>query len=473
MSDALTAARSALAGTRAWLVGGGIRDRELGRATADVDVVVDGDTRTAARAIAAAARRAYCFSLSEDFGAWRVQSRDASWHIDVEPLRGGSVQADLALRDFTVNAIAEPLSGGEVIDPLGGMRDLAARRLRMAAPSAFRDDPLRVLRMVRLAVELDLEPDEETLSAARETSRALDRSAAERAFAELCRILSAPRAVAGMRLMERVGALAAVLPEVDALRGVEQNRFHHADVYEHTLEVLQQAIDLEDAVARGEQDRGEVIGANRAEVAEVLSRPLADGLSRGQALRWGALLHDAAKPLTRGRRFGGGVTFIGHDVAGAQLAREVLGRLHASERLRAYVAALARNHLRLGFLVHEPQPLSRASVYAYMRACEPVEVDVTLLSVADRLATRGDRARESIDAHMVLAREVLPQALRWSGERAFAPLVRGDELAGALGIAEGPLLGELLEEIARARYAGELETREDAIAYARTRLRAP
>jgi len=472
MSEALTVARTALAGTAAWLVGGGVRDGALGRATVDVDVVVDGDTQQAARAIAAAAGRAFCFSLSDEFGAWRVQSREGAWQIDVEPLRGGSLQADLALRDFTVNAIAQPLSGGELIDPLGGLEDVAARRLRMAGPSAFRDDPLRVLRMVRLYVELELNPDAETLRAASESAPALERVAGERAFVELCRILSCARAVAGLRLLRDVGALAVVLPELEALQGIEQNRFHHADVYEHTLEVLQQTIELEEAVARGERDAGGAIGERGAEVAALLAEPLADGLTRAQALRWGALLHDAAKPLTRGHRPGGGVTFIGHDVRGAQLAREVLGRLRASERTRAYVAALARNHLRLGFLVHEPQPLARARVYDYLRACEPVEVDVTLLSVADRLATRGDRARESIDAHMALAREILPQALVWHAERAQRPLVRGDDLAAELRIAEGPLLGELLEEISRARYAGELATREDAIAHARAYARA-
>ncbi len=157
------------------------------------------------------------------------------------------------------------------------------------------------------------------------------------------------------------------------------------------------------------------------ELAALLSEPLADGLTRGGALRWGALLHDAAKPLTREvRPADGRVTFIGHDALGAQLAGEVLGRLRASARLRAHVAALVRHHLRLGFLVHDPQPLARRTVFAYLRACEPVEVDVTLLSVADRLATRGDRAQESIDAHLRLARTMLTDALRWRAERPAA-----------------------------------------------------
>lgn len=473
MAEGLEAARTALEGRPAWLVGGAIRDRLLGRATADIDVVVDGDPAEAARAIARAAGRAACFSLSDEFGAWRVAARDSSWQVDVEPLRGGSLEADLALRDFTVNAIAEPIAGGEPIDPLGGLRDLDARRLRMAAEGAFSDDPLRVLRLARVAVELDLEPEADTRRRAAEHAEALGECSPERVFVELRRMLAAPRALAGLGLLEELGATAVVLPELEALRGVEQSRFHHADVYGHTLEVLERTIALTEMGAetsgRDDPQAASVIDPHRPAVAALLAEPLADGLTRGDALRWGALLHDAAKPLTRQvRPTDGRVTFIGHDDRGAALAREVLGRLRASERLRAHVAALVRHHLRLGFLVHEPQPLSRRTVYGYLRGCSPVEVDVTLLSVADRLATRGDRAQESIDAHLGVARGMLADALRWRAEGPSAPLVRGDELAGELGIATGPRVGELLEALAKAQYAGEISSREQALAYART-----
>ena len=218
-------------------------------------------------------------------------------------------------------------------------------------------------------------------------------------------------------------------------------------------------------------DPSAVFGEEHAvDLPALLDEPLADELTRGEALRWGALLHDAAKPLTRGvRPEDGRVTFIGHDAQGAELARAVLGRLRASERLRAHVAALVRNHLRLGFLVHEPQPLARRTVYSYLHACDPVEVDVTLLSVADRLATRGDNAQQAIDAHLAVARGMLRDALRWRAEGPPRPLVRGDELADDLGIAAGPRVGELLEELAEAQYAGEIATREQALAYARAR----
>ncbi len=298
-----------------------------------------------------------------------------------------------------------------------------------------------------------------------------------------------------------------VLPELHATRGVQQSRYHHLDVYDHTLEVLDCTIALTAACERGAPDLAALlaehaqgdpsrfdpaqvgrhdpsrfdparfdpsrfdpaeVGRHASALAALLAEPLADGLTRGGALRWGALLHDAAKPLTREvRPADGRVTFVGHDALGAQVAGEVLGRLRASGRLQAHVEALVRHHLRLGFLVHDPQPLARRSVFAYLRACKPVEVNVTLLSVADRLATRGERAQESIDAHLRLARGMLTDAIGWRAVGPPQPLVRGDELASALGLPEGPRLGELLEELAAARYAGEIATRAQALEHAR------
>jgi poly(A) polymerase len=468
MSSGVEAARAALAGTRAWIVGGTVRDRLLGRPIADVDVVVDGDPARAARAVAHASRRAACFALSEEFGSWRVVGRGGAWQVDVEPLRGESIEADLALRDFTVNAIAEPIAGGEPIDPLGGEADLRSGRLRMAAPGAFAQDPLRVLRLVRLALELDMEPDAETLRSAGAHARELNGVSAERVFVELRRVIAAREPRRGLEMMGALGATAVVLPELEALRGVEQNRFHHLDVYGHTLEVLDRAVELTSTAAGRAPELDATLGSHRGAVDVLLAEPLADELSRGEALRWGALLHDAAKPLTREvRAQDGRVTFIGHDARGAELARTLLTRLRSSERLRAHVAALVRHHLRLGFLVHDPQPLARRTVFEYLRACSPVEVDVTLLSIADRLATRGDRAQQAIEEHLSVARGLLGDALRWRADGPPAPLLRGDELARELGIATGPRVGELLEALAAAQYAGELSSRDQALDYAR------
>jgi hypothetical protein len=139
--------------------------------------------------------------------------------------------------------------------------------------------------------------------------------------------------------------------------------------------------------------------------------------------------------------------------------------------LSAFVAALVRHHLRLGFLVHQ-MPLSRREVYRYLHACEPVEVDVTLLSVADRLATRGHGSAEAIARHLELARDLIGPALRWRRCRPSPP-VRGDALAQALGIRPGPELGRMLAELEEAAYAGEVDGPEQAIALAREQLTRP
>jgi putative nucleotidyltransferase with HDIG domain len=287
--------------------------------------------------------------------------------------------------------------------------------------------------------------------------------------------------------MDRLGITSVVLSEIAALHGVGQSRYHHRDVHGHTLEALQRVIALQRFAdgAEAVQDAESVenaesvedaaafdlaLGGQRQAVSAVLAEPLADQLTRGEALRWGALLHDAAKPLTAATRPDGRITFMGHDQRGAQLARDVLARLRVSERLRAHVAALVRHHLRLGFLVHQPQPLAQRTVFNYLISTSPVEVDVTLLSIADRLATRGERAPEAIDAHLRLARPMLADALRWRAEGPPTPLWRGDELARALDIPIGPRIGELLRELAAAQYAGEVSTRDGALDHARAVL---
>jgi poly(A) polymerase len=460
-----TVVREALAGDQAWLVGGAVRDRLLGRHVADVDLVLDGDVRAAARRLARVADGA-SFPLSEAFGAWRVLAGDRSWRADLTPLRGGTIEADLAERDLTVNAMAEPLAGGPLVDPHGGEADLAARRLRAVGPRAFADDPLRVVRVARLACELGLVPEEGTVALAREQAPAVAEVAAERVFAELKRIVCADGALEGLRLLDALDATRVVLPELAALAGVEQNEYHDRDVHGHTLLVLDRVIAIQ-------RDPGAILGAEHADgVRAVLAEPLADELDRGAALRFGALLHDAAKPATQTLRADGRLGFPRHDVVGAQVSRDALARLHASERLRAHVAALALHHLRLGFLVHS-QPIDRHDVFDYLTTCEPVEVDVTLLSVADRLATLGRKAQESIERHLALARPLLGEALRWRARGGRpAPLVRGDELARALGLRPGPELGRLLANLSEAQFAGEVSDPQEALSFARRALDA-
>lgn len=452
------AIREALAGWdgEAWLVGGSIRDPLLGRPLHDVDVAVVGEAEPVARSVGRALGGP-AFGLSDAFGSWRVIAPDG-WSCDVSELQGETIDDDLARRDFSVNAVAVPLRGGPALDPQGGLADLEAGVLRVIE-GAYEADPLRPLRLVRFATELPLEPDADSLRATREHAGRVSSAAPERVFAELRRIVVADRATDGLRLASRLGLLRATVPELDELHGVEQSWFHHLDVFDHTLEVLERMIELE-------SELDEVFGDRADALRAVLAEPLADELTRAEALRFGAVFHDVGKPATREVLPNGRVTFIGHDSVGDEMIGGIFRRLRTSAKLRDYVGALTRRHLVLGFMVHA-RPLPRRAVHAYLRTCEPVEVEVTLLSCADRLATRGRGADDAIGRHLELARELMPEALAWRLEGPPEPLVRGDKLAEELALEPGPELGALLAELEAAQFAGEVKTPAQAIAHAR------
>ncbi len=458
-SDAVRIVRDAAGdqAASAWVVGGAVRDVVLGRAITDVDLATTGEPAALARAVAAAAGGP-AFPLSEEFGAWRVIAAK-DFVCDVSPLQGESIDDDLARRDFSANAMAVPLERPELVDPHGGREDLEAGTLRVLGEQAYEDDPLRPLRLARLATELSLEADAETERLTRAHAKRVPETSPERVWAELRRIVIADRVIEGLKLADRLGLIEAVLPELASLRGVEQSHFHHLDVYDHTLEVLREHLRLE-------QGLDQVFGALAPRLRAVLAEPLADELTRMQALRFGALVHDMAKPATRRELPDGRISFIGHDRVGEELVTGLCRRLRTSERLASFLSGVTRHHLALGFLVHE-RPLDRRAVYRYLRTCDPVEIEVTVLSCADRRATRGRNAEAAIAAHLDLAHEVMGEALEWRTAGPPKPPLRGDDLARELGIERGPELGRLLEAIREAMFAGEVQDRAQAVGYAR------
>ena len=334
---------------------------------------------------------------------------------------------------------------------------MEAGLLRAVSDGAFRDDPLRLLRLVRLHAELGLAVEPGTAELARRDAALAVGAAGERQRMELDRMLRSRDPVDALRLMGDLGLLAAVLPEVAALAGIEQNRYHHLDVLDHTLQVVDAAADLVAHPAGG-------FGAAADAVAAALAEPLDAESDVGLAVLWAALLHDVAKPQTRAVFDDGHIGFPGHAQEGAEVADRILERLRASTALRRCVSVLVREHLRLGFLVSAGEPDPR-DVHRYRVATEPFGIASVVVSLADRWSTRGTRARQRwIRRHEQLAAAMVAGL----AEPVPPALVRGDELADALGVAPGPELGRLLALIAEEQAAGTLTTRDEAIAFART-----
>jgi putative nucleotidyltransferase with HDIG domain len=464
LADDLRAAPLPAAASRAlggeegvWIAGGAVRDAALGREVTDLDLAVAGDPGTVAKALGRELGE-HAFELSAEFGTWRVVAPGRGWQVDVTRLRGDSIEADLAARDFTVGAAAVPLPSGDAIDPFEGLVDLERGILRAVGPATFTEDPLRLLRAARLAVELNLRIDPDTIALAHDSADRAAEPAGERQLAELRRLLASPDPLRGLELLDELRLTAVVLPELEGTKGVEQGPNHHRDVHGHTLEVLERTLEIEADLPR-------FVGEERGDEAiALLAEPLADEMDRAVALRFGALFHDIAKPMTRAER-DGFVGFKGHDVEGVTTIGEIMGRrLRASRKLTRHLQALTLHHLRLGFLIAEA-PLPPRRVHEYLRATEPVTVDVTLLTVADRLSARGHGpiARpEMVEAHLTLAREMIAAALDWRRDGPPVPLLRGDEIAAELGI-EGPEIGAKLAELEAAQYAGEVTDRAEAL----------
>jgi hypothetical protein len=220
-------AQEVLAGQDAWVVGGAVRDELLGRPLVDLDIACR-DPRAAAVAYARRAGGAP-FPLSERHGAWRV-ALDEARTVDFTPLRG-TIEDDLATRDFTVNAIAVPLAGGEAVDPFDGRGDLERRRLRHVSESVFDDDPLRLLRAVRLADQFGFELDPETVALARTKAGLVTQPSGERIVAELEQLTPA-----GFRLLDRLDLLAPLGGSLDELRDGDQPALWLTRVFGSALE---------------------------------------------------------------------------------------------------------------------------------------------------------------------------------------------------------------------------------------------
>jgi putative nucleotidyltransferase with HDIG domain len=441
-----------------WIVGGAVRDALFGSDVVDVDLVVSsGDEQRIAREVAAGGR-GFAFELSAEHGTWRVVSADRSWHLDVAGLRADDIEGDLRLRDFTINAMAIHLteSAEILIDPTGGEADVEKRVLRAASNQSFSDDPLRLLRAARIATACELVVEPGTIELARIESARAGEPAGERQFAEFSLMLSGRDPMRSLELLDELQVTEHFLPELATLRGVGQNRNHHLDVHGHTLAVLQQLLEAESSLS-------EYAGAEAMRLDEFLDEVVAEDVTRRVALRIGALFHDIGKPATRLEE-GDMVTFMGHDEAGAEITLEICDRFRVGRKLSAYLTSLVRNHLRLGFLIHE-RPLARRRVYDYLSACDPVAADVTLLSVADRLSARGSgpiASEEMVAAPLDLAKEMFTPALDWHRDGPPSPPLNGDEIVEELNISPGPEVGRIIEELRAATYAGELSGPDEA-----------
>ena len=420
---AALAAAFAAAGRELALVGGPVRDAFLGRAVNDLDFATDALPDEILALVTPISDAQW--DVGREFGT--IAARIRGQTVEITTYRsdaydgasrkpavafGDSLEGDLSRRDFTVNAMALRLPERRLVDPAGGVEDLLARVIRTpGAPEvSFGDDPLRMLRAARFCSQLGFEVAADTVRAMRELADKLEIVSVERIADELSKLLLTDDPVPGLRLLVETGIADRVLPEVPALRLERDEHAHHKDVYEHSLTVLTQAIELEKS--RGHEPN--------------------------LVLRLAALLHDIGKPATRRIESGGVVTFHHHDVVGAKLASKRLRALRMPNDTIAAVSRLVELHLR--FFGYAEGAWTDSAVRRYVRdAGELIEwlhiltrADVTTRNV--RKAQRLARAYSDLEERIVaLAEQEELEAIR--------PDLDGEQIMAILGIGPGPDVG--------------------------------
>jgi tRNA nucleotidyltransferase/poly(A) polymerase len=486
-----------------WLVGGCVRDWLLHRESNDVDLAVLRGAIRLARALADAFGGGF-FVLDRERDVARAILSDlagGTLNVDIARVRACELSVDLSLRDFTVNAMALPIgqvvrtwSGAfaQIVDPFGGRADLEQGVIRAVTESAFSDDPVRMLRALRQAMELRFRIEDATYNLVRRDAPLLETVAAERVRDELRQIIAAPGGWHEIGVLHSTGLLSYSLPEVASLVGVIQSAPHYQDVFDHTRSAMAHLEGLYGLIwpdggwrfpqpgppdslpmlgGEGWADLAEVIRPYQSELRDHLSDPISAGRDRRDCLFWAVLAHDWGKPATRSVDESGRVRFLGHDARGATLAAARLRALRMAADEVAYVSRLVGTHMRPGQLSSDYPP-SRRVVYRFFREAAGCGPDCVLLSLADYSAVRaGNRFLEPWPRRLATAGLLLESYFSERTQRVEpVPLLDGRQIMAAFGLGSGPQIGRLLEGLREAQAAGEVTTTEGALAWLEQQL---
>ncbi|MGW2485383.1 CCA tRNA nucleotidyltransferase [Streptomyces sp. NPDC001571] len=412
------------------LVGGSVRDALLGRLGNDLDFTTDARPEDVLKIVRPWADAVWEVGIA--FGT--VGCQKDGYQIEVTTYRseaydrtsrkpdvsyGDSIEDDLVRRDFTVNAMAVALPQKEFVDPYGGLEDLAARMLRTPGTpeESFSDDPLRMMRAARFAAQLDFEVAPEVVTAMTDMSARIEIVSAERVRDELNKLLLSAHPKKGLRLLVDTGLAEHVLPELPALRLESDEHHRHKDVYEHSLTVLDQAIDLE-------QDGPDLV------------------------LRLAALLHDIGKPRTRRFESDGRVSFHHHEVVGAKMTKKRMTALKYSNEMVKDVSKLVELHLR--FHGYGTGEWTDSAVRRYVRDAGPLLDRLHKLTRSD-CTTRNKRKASALSRAYDGLEDRIAELQQQEELDSIRPDLDGNQIMEILGVGPGPAIGEAYKHLLELR----------------------
>jgi poly(A) polymerase len=448
-----------------YLVGGSVRDLLLQLPDIkDIDILIPSGSPTVARAFAGRIGGSFFF-LDEERKITRVvkQGPHDLIQFDFTDFVGPDLAADLGRRDFTMNAMALDLrrflqtkTVEGVIDLFGGKEDIRNRVVRVTAPGVLDEDPLRLLRAIRFCAVLGFEIEAITGAGIRERSNLVTRPAPERIRDEFFQILSCPAGGRNVGMMDSLGLLSPILPELDRLKGFSPGRYHAFDVRTHSLKAADHVDGVLADLSRTAPDHADHVLGH-------LDEELEQHVDRKSLLRFSCLLHDIAKPETLTRDNGGHIHFYGHDSLGADMAKEACSRFRISRASEAAVTKTIKQHMRL-FNLSAPGGPSKNALYRYCRDLGDALPESLILSQADARATielmPTGQFTDTEKPMLAVLEYYYGKFLKTEAK----PLVTGQDLIDR-GLKPGPRFRKILDEIREQQATGALNDRDAALRY--------
>jgi tRNA nucleotidyltransferase/poly(A) polymerase len=471
------------AGQEIYLVGGAVRDLFLARLSSDFDFALPSGGISLARKVANALKTDFLpLDDERDTGRVIVHENESRIFLDFATYRGKGLEEDLRARDFTINAIAYNLQDDTLIDPTEGVKDIESKIIRACSPTSFTDDPVRVLRGVRLAAAFDFTIEKATRESMKQASPLLGSVSIERVRDEIFKILNSKRVSDSIKALDMLGVIEQLMPELLKMKGVEQSSPHIFEVWTHTLSVLDYLekilFNLFEETPKNEfaQALQTQLGKFREQITKHFSNSLNIDRSHRSILFFSALYHDVCKPDTKTIDENGRIRFFNHDVKGADVVAERARSFNLSNDEVERLSVIIKNHMRIhsftSKLEHENEYPTRKAIYRFFRDTGKAGIDLILLALADMRGTRDkEMTLQTWNIYLEISRIFLENYFEKPQETVSPPrLIDGNDLMKELNLKPSRLLGELLEAIRENQAEGNIHTREEAISFAREEL---
>ena len=461
-----------------YLMGGAVRDALLNRTPNDLDFVVESQQLFELAQPLARTLDGRLIILDKSRCIFRIcaSSDIDSWQVDISQCESGIVD-HLKSRDCTIDSMAIPMDSitdsdpiSKIVDPTEGIADLRKSQIRLNNPQSLEDDPVRIIRIVRLACQLQFQLESNTRQNIKDSSHLLKIAPRERVRDEFLSIIALPNATNSIRLLDELGLLSQLLPVLDSSRGIVQPKEHQWVVFDHLVETIGQVEVVLDSQKEQYSYVSKMIPRHQS-INGYFEKIVSDGHTVATFMKLAGLLHDVAKPATKTIEESGKIRFLGHHSLGSEMVSKIMEDFRISKRGVAFVSTIVQNHLRPAQMSPKGEMPSAKAVYRFYRDVGEAAIPTLYVNLADYLAARGSMLEEAEwSRYCGLIGHILDEGLNEKAPISLPKILGGHDIMEAFGLSPGPEVGHLLDFVHEAYVDGEIINKVEALDLIRSHL---